>query len=448
MCDGIINGVTTICCRAFALSALLLAFCAAAARADDRRAPPRLPIATKWSVELTTAVVTGPVADGDRIFLALGSAHFVARHAADGRELWRIEKNVPTAFTAADGLVFISAGDAIEALRGADGASAWLVPRVKPVAPLVVAGGMLFAVTSEEILAISTKDGAIAWRKPAGGVREPPAIDGDRLYLGADDGRLVAMDVADGTPRWENYVQNGVTAIHAGGGRVYAGAGDKHLYCLDGRSGATKWSFPVGAIVTGRMAVDDDHVYFAARDNVVRALDRGNGNQRWKRALRRRSIAGVQVLGDVVFVQTAAGTELTLLYAPDGTPSGAIVLPGETPPRDMPPYARETAAGLDLFVVTGGLSNKWQLTYIGPAGEAALVAFASLELPGVPFLTDPALVPLGRVLPFVFDDPLLTPLSEIGWPIRMDDPPLVPFTTPPGLQLRPLSPVLPPRRAA
>src|SRR5690242_2412901 len=96
----------------------------ASSRAADRSAPPRLPIETKWSVELPTGVVTPPVADGDRIFLALRSAHLVARHAADGRELWRIEKNVSMPFAAAGGLVFVAAGEAIEALRGTDGASA------------------------------------------------------------------------------------------------------------------------------------------------------------------------------------------------------------------------------------------------------------------------------------------------------------------------------------
>jgi outer membrane protein assembly factor BamB len=438
---------TTISCRAFALSAVLLAVLSAPARGADRPAPPRLPIATKWSVELTTAVVSGPVSDGDRIFLALRSAHFVARHVADGRELWRIQKDVSTPFAAAGGLVFISAGDAIEALRASDGASAWLVPRVKAVTPLVVAADLLFAVTEKEILAIRAADGSIVWRHEAGGVRQAPAVDGDRLYLGADDGRILAIEVATGAVRWEKYVPGGVTAIGAEAGRVYAGAGDKHLHCLDARTGAPRWAFRVGSLINGRIAVDGERVYFAALDNVIRAVDRANGNQRWKAELSRRPIGGVLALGHVVFVPLT-GTELLMLFDHDGARSGVIPLPGETW-RETPPNMRETDAGLELFVVTGGLSNQWQLTYVGPAGEAAVVPFSSLtELPGVLFLTDPILAPLAQVLPDVFGDPLLQPLSAVAWPIRLDDPPLVPLTTLPGLQLRPLSPVLPPRRGA
>jgi hypothetical protein len=116
--------------------------------------------------------------------------------------------------------------------------------------------------------------------------------------------------------------------------------------------------------------------------------------------------------------------------------------------RDLPPDVTESAAGIRIFAVTGGLANDWQITCLGPAGEAALVKFSELTaMPGVPFLTDPVLEPIGRVLGTVLlGDPILRPLSSIGWPVVLQDPPLEPLTTLPGLQLRPLSPVLPTRR--
>jgi hypothetical protein len=64
------------------------------------------------------------------------------------------------------------------------------------------------------------------------------------------------------------------------------------------------------------------------------------------------------------------------------------------------------------------------------------------------FLTDPELAPMAQVLPWLFGDPVTRPLADLGWPLLLQDPPLVPLTTLPGLQLRPLSPVLTPRRGA
>jgi hypothetical protein len=69
------------------------------------------------------------------------------------------------------------------------------------------------------------------------------------------------------------------------------------------------------------------------------------------------------------------------------------------------------------------------------------------EMPGLPFLTDPHLETIGRVLgPLVIGDPELRAVSEMGFPIMLQDPPLQPLRTIPGLQLRALSPVLPARR--
>lgn len=397
-------------------------------------------------MHLTAEAAASPVSDGDRVFVALKSAHLTARSTADGHELWRITKQISSPMAAADGLVFLSVGDAIEAVRGSDGGTAWLLPRVTTVAPLVARDGWLIAVTDAEILAIHAKDGTVAWRHPAGGVRIPPDIDGDHLYSGADDGRVLALTLATGAAEWDRYLPGGVTTVAAKAGRVYAGAGDKQLYCLDGRLGKIAWQRSIGSIPTGRIAVDEKRVYVAALSNVVYALDRSTGNQRWTSAVRRRPFAGVVLAGHVIFVPVVA-PQMVLLYDADGRSSGTIVLPGEIP-RGLPPDIRQTAAGVNVFAITGGLSNEWQLTFLAPVGESSIVPPDKLTaMPGVPFLTDPVLQPFGRVLGhLVLADPPLRPLWMLDWPVVLRDPPLVPLTSFPGLQLRPLSPVLPIRR--
>ena len=400
-----------------------------------------------WSVPIPAASAAPPVADVDRVYLALRSAHVVALRSTDGQqELWRVAREVTVPMAAADGLLFIGTGDAIEALRGADGATAWIAPRVKAVTSLVATPGLLLAVTADEIVAIHAADGQVAWRRAAGGVRHPPAVDGTRVFVGADDGRVAALGVTSGEVHWEQYVNGGVTALRASRGLVYAGGGDKKLHCLDARNGREKWTFASGLSPTGAIAVDDKRVYFSALDNVVRGLDRETGNLRWQTALNRRPVAGVRLAGHVLFVEVTSA-ELVMLFDATGLRSGVIALPKETT-RDLPIDVRETEAGVHVFVVTGNLAGEWNLTMIGPAGEAPLEPFDKLTpLPGVAFLTDPALAPIGLVLPWlILTDPALQPFSAIEWPVVLRDPPLVPLTTLPGIQLRPLSPVLPAHR--
>jgi PQQ-like domain len=436
---------TTISCRAFALSALLIVVCAAHAAAGDRPPLPGLPLAKWWSIELDGAVSAGPVSDGPRVYLAFSAALLTARDATDGRELWRQKRGVSAPMVAAGDLLFVAGGDAIEALRGDTGKTAWTLPRVTPTAPLVVEREWLIATTETEVIAIRAASGEVIWRHPAGGVTLPPAIDGDRLYTGAADGRVLALNLADGSAAWDQFFPGGVTAIAAARGRVYVGAGDKHFYCLDAR-GAKKWDFQLGGYASAPIAIGDDHVYIAALDNVIRALDRQTGNQRWKQGLRYRPASGVSLATHVVFVPAPQSTELPMLYDHDGQISGYLQLPGDAPPG-LRPSIRETKDGTIVYAVTGGLTNEWMLTKYAPAGEAALIPFAKLEaLPGLPYLTDPTLTSLGNVLQLlILGDPLLQPFSDVDWPIVLRDPPLVPLTVLPGVQLRPLSPRLPAR---
>jgi outer membrane protein assembly factor BamB len=439
---------TTISCRAFALSVVLLACAAVSSAGADKIPPPRLPLAVYWSIDLHGAVTAAPVPDGDRVFVALKTGQIAALAVKDGHELWRVSKDITVAMAADSGLLFVAAGEAVEALRGADGRNAWTVPRLKTVAPLVASGGWVIAVTEAEIVAIRAKDGEVAWRHAAGGVRLPPAIDGEYLYAGALDGRVLALTLASGAVAWEYYVPEGVSTMAARAGRVYVGGGDKYFYCLSGRSGKGKeeWQRSIGARLIGRIAVDDDRVYLSALSNVIFALDRSNGNQRWTTDVRRRPIDGVLIAGHIVFVPAVA-SQLSMYYDHDGRSSGAIALPSDMA-REAPTAVSETAAGVTVFVVTGGLANEWMLTYIAPVDDASIAPFTGLtEMPGVPFLTDPILQPIGQVLgPLVLGDPVLWPASEMGWPLVLRDPPLEPLTTLPGLQLRPLSPVLPIRR--
>lgn len=426
---------------------MLAAWCASAINAVDRFPPPRLPVKIHWSVDLRAGVNGSPVTDGEHIYLALKTAHVAAFAPSDGREVWRIAKDVSATMTAADGQLFLPLADAVEAVRGTDGASLWVAPRLTAIAPLVVSGSVLLVATETEIVALKAEDGVVAWRAGAGGVRQPPAIDGDYTVVGANDGRVVALSLADGSVRWEKYIEGGVTTLAAHGGLVYVGGGDKQLHCLDGRHGGVKWAYPIRSPISGRISVDDDHVYVTALDNVVRGLDRETGNMRWQFGLKRRPIGGVRVAGHIVFVQ-ASGTEVLMLLASNGKGSGSVILPGETT-RDTPPAVRESPQGVYAVVVTGGLSNQWQMTLIGPASELAIEPFDKFTLPGVAFLTDPQDQPIGRVVPWlILGDPPLNPAQAFEWPVVLRDPPLEPLTTIPGVQLRPLSPVLPVRRGA
>jgi hypothetical protein len=409
----------------------------------DKVVSPKFPIAQIWTRDLDAGVAVPPVSDKARAYVALRSGKLVAVNLVDGADVWVIDKTIASPMAVSGGLLFISAGNAIEALRGEDHAIVWALPRVTPAAPLVAVDDWLLAVTDTEVLAIAAKDGRVIWRSPAGGVKLAPAVDEDTVYLGADDGNLVALKLANGEKAWDALVEDGVTAIAAYHGVVYVGGGNKYFYAY--RNGKTAHPpLRVGAAVVGRIAIDDEHVYFTARDNVVRARDLGNENGRWTAFIRNRPLDGVVACGHIVFVPLMASHDLPMFFAGNGKPSGLLSLPGDAV-LNLSPDIQESGAGVRLIVVTGGLTNQWQLTLFATTGEPALVPVADfVPTAGADLLTDPALQPIGSVLgSLVLGDPPLLPLDMMGFPIALQDPPLEPLTTLPGLQLRPLSTQLP-----
>jgi outer membrane protein assembly factor BamB len=447
------RGRTTISCRAFALVALVMVFAglpavARSAKAGDRPPPPKLPLAQWWSVALDGKVSAGPVSNGARIYLAYASGALVALDPADGHELWRQKRDVAQPMAVEGDFLFIASGEAIEALRGATGTTAWSLPHVKIVAPLVAQASWVIATTDTEVIAIHSVTGEIAWRHTAGGVKLAPALDNGRVFTGAEDGRVLALDITNGSALWDQFLPGGITAIAARHDRVYAGSGEKLLYCLLAlKKGKTEWVWRLDGLAQGHVAVDDDRVYVAALDNLVRAMDRQNGNQRWVSPLKQRTTFGVYASGHVLFMPAPGASEVQMFWDRSGGRStNSLVLPGDTPPG-LPPAVIDSPDGPIVYAATGGLTNEWSLTKFAPAGEAALIPFDKADgLPGLPYLTDPELKPIGNVLQLMLlGDPLLVPVADADWPLVLHDPPLVPLTTLPGLQLRPLSPVLPVR---
>lgn len=339
-----------------------------------------LPLATMWSVDLGGPPVTraAPVLDGDRVYVALRAGQIVAHGLADGAERWR--KDLPTEqpIAADGGVVFVSSHDAIHALEGADGATLWQKPVAGITAPLVARSGWLIVLADRRVLAFRSRDGTLIWQRDIGGSTALPAINGDRVYMSLDDGRIAAADITTGQAIWESPIGATPGAVFAAGDRVYAGASDRQFYCLKAQNGEIDWASRIGAAILGPATADASHVYFLALDNILRALDRSNGNQRWQHAYRRRAAAGPAIGGRYVFVASASSPDIWI-WMNDGRSAGSLTLPAA--PAVPPAVSERSTGNLEVVAVTGNLAGQWQLTLLATAGEPPLVPLT--HVPGV-----------------------------------------------------------------
>ncbi len=319
---------------------------------------PHAPTTIAWTVPVAAAATTSPLIVGDLVIVAHLPGIVAAFRRADGAPSWRAELN-PQQPLASDGtLLFVASGEAIHALRTADGSVAWRASAGTLTAPLLVKDGWLIDATAGKLTARRATDGSIVWTAEASLQRESAAISGNDLFVPLVDGRVLARDLTNGRIRWERRLGGAPREPLVVDEAIFLGADDKMFYSLHARSGEIEWRMRVGSGIRGRASTDGARVYFAGLDNLVRAVDRWNGAQRWHTGVPFRPLAGPLVAGGSIFV-LGAGTQMRVLLAADGANAGSITFPARV--ALMPAFS-ETSGGVILAAVTGGLEESWKLS--------------------------------------------------------------------------------------
>jgi outer membrane protein assembly factor BamB len=297
----------------------------------DALPSPFFPLGIVWEAPLASAPAAWPAFDDRQAYVPLRSGALTAVSLDSGQVRWsvRLATTVPPA--AGEGAVFVATDEDLVALDQADGSVRWRVKLDgRCSAPLLWDTGWLIAsLDSGEVAAFRGDNGRALWRVQTGGqLRIVPAIGGDRLYVPTENGRLLALELASGSTRWERQLGDAVAEILPLDDRLFVGSKDNFFYCLSTRDGRLRWRWRVGADVVGAPVVDEARVYFAAMDNLLRALDRGHGAQRWRMPLPTRPFSGPNVVGDVVIV-AGLGDQVTAYLGRNGGFGGRLLAPGE-----------------------------------------------------------------------------------------------------------------------
>jgi eukaryotic-like serine/threonine-protein kinase len=86
---------------------------------------------------------------------------------------------------------------------------------------------------------VGREDGKVLWTfATRGKVDSSPAVCGNRVVVGSDDGRLYMVDLGDGSEIWRYEIGESLTASPAvAGGRIVIGSEDGKVYAF-GAKGA------------------------------------------------------------------------------------------------------------------------------------------------------------------------------------------------------------------
>ena len=326
-----------------------------------------LPSGILWKVDLPAPPSASPLIAGERVFISALPGLVVAYRLADGQELWRAVLDPEQPVAVEGDRVIVAAGEAVHAYNVADHSVAWRTPTGKLTAPILAKDGWIIAAAASKLFAIRASDGAVIWSRDTGPQRQRPAISGDLLFVPLASGHLVAHDLATGEVRWDTPLGGAPAEPLVVGDRLYVGATNKLFYSLDADNGEIEWPWRVGAEIRGKAGSDGERVYYAALDNVVRAVNRHDGAQRWQKGVPFRPIEGPRVIGANVVV-AGPTTEVLLLNVKDGQPAGKITFPD---PLVFPPAYATHQDALVVAGISGGLTEAWKLWLASPEMAAA-----------------------------------------------------------------------------
>jgi outer membrane protein assembly factor BamB len=192
--------------------------------------------------------------------------------------------------TGADGTLFFGGDDGLLRAVRTDGALLWTFSASGAIlgAPAVAVangattaiyvadrGGNMFAVTNS-----GQPLGGFDFAVPVGPMASSPALAGNRLYVGSDDGNLYAVDATTGAIVWAfqtgaEIVSSPAVATGATQPIIVVGSNDGNVYFVaDAGTSATATAvFSIGAPVRSSPAIGSDGtVYVGADDGRVYAI--------------------------------------------------------------------------------------------------------------------------------------------------------------------------------
>jgi outer membrane protein assembly factor BamB len=311
-------------------------------------------------------------------YVPLQGGEMLAIDLNEGRVAWTL--NLAITFTPAtgDGMVFLAAEALVIALDQPSGRTLWRTPVGSTLSGPVFwdSGWVLASTVDGEVVALRAEDGEVMWRTSLGSpLTVTPSTSEDRVYVALKDGRLAALNVESGQSLWEFALNEDATGLLAIEEQLLVGTRANRLHSVSLDRGRIRWSQRAGADVIGAPTADDSSIYFVAFDNVLRALNRGNGNLRWNRNLPSRPSGGVLRIDDVVLVPFSTN-DIGAYLVTTGAPAFTIQAVGEL---GSAPFLRDNARLTSPRLIA--MSREGALQGFAPRVEPPPAALT--ELPGV-----------------------------------------------------------------
>ena len=260
-----------------------------------------LPLVSTWRRPNVGAIGFAPIGSSGLVHLALAGGEILALQGATGAIVWRDQFGGEiSAQPASDatGVYVATRSDkpgsaanvkgSIRLVGATTGLTRWARELPRPVIGTLT-------ITETHVLAIDDGNNLLAFDKVTGAplwfvqmasqITTTLAAGNGSIYLGSKDG-AICVDERTGRIVWQrelNRKQN-PTAINLDAARVYIGASDGHVYALDAKTGGVSWKKRLSGTIE-HLASTENGVLAFSRASAVYNFEARRGGRMWKRQL-------------------------------------------------------------------------------------------------------------------------------------------------------------------
>ncbi len=288
-----------------------------------------------WRVDTGRRLSAGPGSGAGLVLVGDRQGQLLALDAETGEERWisglsseilavpQIGRNIVVA-RSADGRVY--------GLDGLTGRRLWIHDRSVPVLtlrgssnPAIVGNRVVVGQDNGRLVALDLQEGEVIWEAPVSVPRgrsdlermvdlhANPLVFRGVAYGQAYQGEIAAVGMGDGRERWSREIP-GHTGMGADGSQVYVVDRQSRLWALDRNNGATVWRLDrlEGTRLTAPVVVGE-HIVLADEEGYLNWVAPEDGDLVGRTRVARQAIHHAPVLVDGVLYTLAANGQLTAL---------------------------------------------------------------------------------------------------------------------------------------
>ncbi|MEP6636654.1 MAG: PQQ-binding-like beta-propeller repeat protein [Acidobacteriota bacterium] len=228
-----------------------------------------------WAFKTGSEIKSSPVVVGDRVLIGSYDQHLYCLSTRNGALLWKFKTDGPVHSTPsiAGGLAFIAGCDELfRAIRISDGQEAFHVASgaYTGASPALRGDAAFYGTFDNEVLMVSLSERRVAWRYQHPERKFPfyssAALTQDLIVVGGRDKMVHALNGA-GKAVWTFATKARVESSPAiAGERVFVGSNDGRFYVLNLKTGAKLWEFDAGAPLSASPAIANGRIVIGSQD--------------------------------------------------------------------------------------------------------------------------------------------------------------------------------------